>query len=127
MNDTVIACRNLGPKEIRKRLLLGYFALITGLILAIISIWLNASVYLRWLLFIPFFVGYLGILQARQKTCVALGIKGHQNLDQGDEPIVEKTLRQKLRRRSVWILIFAGILALCCIYITQVVHIMLPH
>ena len=114
MNDTNVVCQNLGPKETRKRWMLGCYALCVGLVLAIIFIWQDASDYLRLLVFIPFFVGYLGILQAFQKTCVVLGLKGQQNQDQGNEPIVEKALRQKLWRRSVWILISAVILALIC-------------
>jgi hypothetical protein len=122
MNDTYVVCQNLGPKEIRKRRLLGYLALNIGLIMAIIFIWQDVSDYLRVLLFIPFFVGYLGILQAIQKTCVVLALKGQQNQDQGNEPVVENALRQKLWRRSIWILIFACILAVLCTYLSLAIH-----
>ncbi len=122
MNDTHVVCQNLGPKETRKRRLLGYLAINVGLILAIVFIWQDVSDSLRMLIFIPFFVGYLGILQAIQKTCVVLALKGQQNQDQGNEPVVENTLRQKLWRRSIWILIFAGILAVLCTYLTLAIH-----
>jgi hypothetical protein len=122
MNDSVVACQNLGPKEIRKRRLLGYLALNVGFILAIIFIWQDVSDFVRVLVFIPFFVGYLGILQALQKTCVVLALKGQQNQDQGDVPIVEDALRRKLWRRSIWILILSGILALICTYLTLAIH-----
>jgi len=122
MNDTHVVCQNLGPKETRKRRLLGYLAINVGLILAIIFIWQDVSDYLRMLVYIPFFVGYLGILQAIQKTCVVLALKGQQNQDQGNEPVVEMALRQKLWRRSIWILIFAGILAALCTYLTLAIH-----
>lgn len=122
MNDSVVACQNLGPKEIRRRRLLGYLGLNVGVILAIIFIWQDVSDYLRMLVFIPFFVGYLGILQALQKTCVVLALKGVQNQDQGDEPVVDIALRRKLRRRSIWILILAVFLALMCTYLTLAIH-----
>ncbi len=122
MNDTHVVCQNLGPKEIRKRRLLGYLAINIGLILAIIFIWQDVSDYLRMLVFIPFFVGYLGILQAIQKTCVVLALKGQQNQDQGNQPVIEDALRQKLWRRSIWILIFACILAGLCTYLTLAIH-----
>ena len=122
MNDSVVACRNLGPKEIRKRRLLGYLALNVGLVLSILFIWQDVSDYFRALVFIPFFVAYLGIIQALQKTCVVLALKGQQNQDQGDEPVVDRALRNKLWRRSIWILILSGILALICTYLTLAIH-----
>jgi len=122
MNDSVVACQNLGPKEIRKRRLLGYLALNIGLVLAIVFIWQDAPDYLRVLVFVPFFVGYLGILQSIQKTCVVLAFKGTKNQDQGEELIVEDALRRKLWRRSIWILILAGLLALICTYLSLAIH-----
>lgn len=122
MNDANVVCQNLGPKETRKRWFLGCYSLSVGLILAIIFIWQDASDYLRMLVFIPFFVGYLGILQAFQKTCVVLALKGQLNQDQGNEPIVDKTLRQKLKRRSVWILVSAGILAVICTCLSLAIY-----
>ena len=59
---------NIGPKETRKRLLIGVAMLATGVVLAII--FTRAGVSRGWYstLFLPFWMGTLGISQARKKT-----------------------------------------------------------
>ena len=59
---------NIGPRETRKRLLMGVAMLSAGVVLAII--FAHAGVSRGWyaLLFLPFGMGTLGISQARKKT-----------------------------------------------------------
>jgi hypothetical protein len=59
---------NIGPKETRKRLLMGVAMLAIGVVLAII--FAHADVSRGWYaaLFLPFWIGTLGISQARKKT-----------------------------------------------------------
>ena len=59
---------NIGPKEARKRLLMGVAMLATGVVLAVI--FTHADVSRGWyaVLFLPFWMGTLGISQARKKT-----------------------------------------------------------
>jgi hypothetical protein len=59
---------NIGPKEARKRLLMGVAMLATGVVLAVI--FTHAGVSRGWYaaLFLPFWIGTLGISQARKKT-----------------------------------------------------------
>jgi len=59
---------NIGPKETRKRLFMGVTMLTAGVVLAII--FAHAGVSRGWyaLLFLPFWMGTLGISQARKKT-----------------------------------------------------------
>ena len=59
---------NIGPKEARKRLLMGVAMLATGVVLAVI--FTHAGVSRGWYaaLFLPFWMGTLGISQARKKT-----------------------------------------------------------
>jgi hypothetical protein len=59
---------NIGPKEVRKRLLLGVAMLAIGVVLAII--FTRAGVSLGWysVLFLPFWMGTLALFQARKKT-----------------------------------------------------------
>lgn len=115
-------CQNLGPKQTRKRRLFGYLMLNVGLVLAVIFIWLNVNDILRMLVFIPFFLGYLGVLQAIQKTCVVLALKGMENQDQGNQALVEASTIRKLKVRSFWILIIATFLGLLCTYLTLAIH-----
>lgn len=115
-------CQNLGPKETRKRKLFGYLALNVGLVLALIFIWQNVDDLIRMTVFIPFFLGYLGVLQSIQKTCVVLGLKGMENQDQGNQALVDAELQRKLRTRSYWIILMAVILGVICTYLTLAIH-----
>jgi hypothetical protein len=59
---------NIGPKETRKRLLMGVVMVTAGVVLAII--FSRASVSRGWYsgLFLPFWMGTLALCQARKKT-----------------------------------------------------------
>jgi hypothetical protein len=59
---------NIGPKETRKRLLLGVVMIAGGVVLAVV--FSRAGVSRGWYagLFLPFWVGTLALSQARKKT-----------------------------------------------------------
>jgi hypothetical protein len=59
---------NIGPTETRKRLLMGVAMLTVGVVLA--AIFTHAGLSRAWyaVLFLPFWMGTLGISQARKKT-----------------------------------------------------------
>jgi hypothetical protein len=59
---------NIGPKEARKRLLLGVAMLAIGVVLA--GIFTHADVSRGWYaaLFLPFWIGTLALSQAGKKT-----------------------------------------------------------
>ena len=59
---------NIGPKEIRKRLLMGVATLAMGVVLTIV--FAHADVSRGWYaaLFLPFWMGTLAFFQARKKT-----------------------------------------------------------
>lgn len=122
MSFSSVVCQNLGPAQTRRRRLMGYVLLNVGLVLALVFIWLDVNDSLRALVFIPFFFGYLGIIQAIQKTCVVLAMKGLQNLDQGCEKVADSPMQSRLKVRAIWILIFAAALALLCTYLTLAIR-----
>lgn len=68
MNVGKAELANIGPKETRKRLLIGVAMLSMGVVLAVV--FAHADVSRRWysLLFLPFWMGTLPISQARKKT-----------------------------------------------------------
>jgi hypothetical protein len=59
---------NIGPKETRKRLLLGIVMVAVGVVLAVV--FSRAGVSRGWYagLFLPFWMGTLALSQARKKT-----------------------------------------------------------
>jgi hypothetical protein len=59
---------NIGPRERRKRLVFGVVALGVGAAIAVLLVLINAPLVWRVPLFVPFFVGALGVFQAREKT-----------------------------------------------------------
>lgn len=68
MNVGKAELANIGPKEIRKRLLMGIAMLAFGVALAVI--FAHAGVSRGWyaVLFLPFSMGSLALSQARKKT-----------------------------------------------------------
>jgi type IV secretory pathway VirB3-like protein len=68
MNVGKAELANIGPKETRKRLIMGVAMLAMGVVMAVI--FTHAGVSRGWysVLFLPFWMGTLGISQARKKT-----------------------------------------------------------
>jgi hypothetical protein len=68
MNVGKAELANIGPREIRKRLLMGVAMLAMGVVLAVT--FTHSGVSRGWyaVLFLPFWMGTLGISQARKKT-----------------------------------------------------------
>jgi hypothetical protein len=68
MNVGKAELANIGPREIRKRLIMGVAMLGLGVVLAVI--FTHAGVSRGWYaaLFLPFWMGTLAISQARKKT-----------------------------------------------------------
>jgi hypothetical protein len=59
---------NIGPRERRKRMVLGVVGLVAGATVGITLIVIGASALWRLALFVPFWMGASGILQAKEKT-----------------------------------------------------------
>ena len=59
---------NLGPKETRKRLLMGALMLAVGLGIAIALVLAGVNPWWRIGLFLPFWMAALGFFQAKEKT-----------------------------------------------------------
>ena len=68
MNGGKAELANIGPKETRKRLLMGVVMLALGVVLAVV--FAHADVRRGWhaTLLLPFWMGTLGLSQARKKT-----------------------------------------------------------
>ncbi|MDQ1591169.1 MAG: hypothetical protein QOG71_1796 [Pyrinomonadaceae bacterium] len=88
---------NIGPREQRKRRLLGIVALTVGVAAAFLLVVYDAPRVLRAVVFFPVWMAGLGLLQARERTCIALAARGVCNLDAGEERLEDEQLVAHLR------------------------------
>ena len=68
MNVGKAELSNIGPKETRKRLLMGLAMLALGVVLAVVFAYADVSRGWYAALFLPFWMGTLAVSQARKKT-----------------------------------------------------------
>jgi hypothetical protein len=100
MTETNLACFNLGPKERQKRLVLGVMGVAVG-IAGFLALRASFAPWWAYLLLMPFFVtGALGLIQWRERTCIAFARQGVRNLGNGLEPITDEAEKQALRARA---------------------------
>ena len=59
---------NIGPRERRKRRLMGLVSLTVGVALAFVLVVWGAPRLLRLIIFFPMWMAGLGLMQAREKT-----------------------------------------------------------
>ena len=91
---------NIGPREQRKRRLMGVVALTVGVGLAFLLVTLDAPRWSRAVVFFPVWLAGLGLLQARERTCIALAARGTCNMDAGEERLKDENLAGQLREQS---------------------------
>jgi hypothetical protein len=91
---------NIGPRERRKRRLLGIVALTVGVAAAFLLVVYDAPRLLRAVVFFPVWIAGLGLLQARERTCIALAARGACNWDAGEASLEDDNLAAELRGKS---------------------------
>ncbi|HYP54611.1 MAG TPA: hypothetical protein VEQ42_13760 [Pyrinomonadaceae bacterium] len=91
---------NIGPRERRKRRLMGIAALAAGAGLAFVLVAFGAPRLARLLLFVPFWLAGLGLFQAKEATCIALAGRGVCNMDEGEEAVPDAGRRDRLRAKA---------------------------
>ncbi len=97
--NTSEAC-NIGPRERRKRRLLGFVSLTVGVATAFVLVVTNAPRWPRAIIFFPIWIGGLGLMQAREKICIALAASGRRNMDAGEEKVEDENLIEQLRKKA---------------------------
>jgi len=91
---------NIGPREQRKRRLLGIVALTVGVAASFVLVVYGAPRVLRVVIFFPIWIAGLGLLQAREKTCIALAARGTCNMDDGEKSLSDANLITQLRVKA---------------------------
>jgi hypothetical protein len=91
---------NIGPREQRKRRIMGIVALGVGVAAAFVLVIFSAPRWSRLIVFFPIWIASLGLLQARDKTCISLAARDARNMDDGEERIEDSHLNEQLRGQS---------------------------
>ena len=91
---------NIGPREQRKRRLLGIVSLTVGVAVAFVLVVYGAPRWWRLVVFFPVWLAGLGLLQARARTCIALAARGTCNMDAGEERVTDESLVAQLRVKA---------------------------
>ena len=100
MEAAATEAANIGPRERRKRRLLGIVSLTVAVGVAFALVILGAPRWSRLVLFFPLWMAGLGLFQAREKTCIALAARGACNMDAGEEPVADGALAARLRDKA---------------------------
>lgn len=100
MAGLIPGIENIGRRERRKRLFMGFFMFLVAIGLAVALV--VSQVYPLWRLTValPVFLAGLGYFQARTRTCVYHAARGTCNLDQGDQPLTDLAARAQLVRQA---------------------------
>ncbi len=98
---------NINPVEIKRRRQSGYFSLAVAATGVGLFVYLHAAWPYFLVLFIPLFIGTLGLLQARSKFCVAYAAAGKQHADNEDDAMtIDDTSAKKadnLKARTLYL------------------------
>lgn len=96
---------NIGPQGRRRRFVMGVVMLALSLGLGLILIAGDGERVWRLLLFAPIFLGMLGVIQARQKTCALLAEFCLRETETGEKKINDLEVANQLKIRGRKILI----------------------
>lgn len=91
---------NIGPRERAKRRVMGIVALTAGVAFAFVLVVFGAPRVLRLVVFFPVWLAGLGLLQSRERTCIALAARGVCNMDDGERPVGDEAAARELRARA---------------------------
>lgn len=100
-----LSSANIGPGGRQRRYALGITLLGVSLCMALIFIWMGVANPLRLFVFVPVFLGMVGLIQAREKTCALLAELGLRDMDSGQRRIEDLAVATQLRLRGRVILI----------------------
>jgi hypothetical protein len=92
--------RNIGPGGRRARVIAGLALLVVGLVAATLLVVGGADRGARLALFAPFLGAAIGLLQARDQTCVMLAARNQCEMERGLGTVADPWLVGQLRRQA---------------------------
>jgi hypothetical protein len=111
MTQVSCACANLNEPEVNKRRTLGYGSFVAAFALVGLNKVQTPPLWALWMPTVPFFFGYLNLMQAKSKTCVALAL-ADRDMSEGElRPVKDRETGWRLKKRSYKIIAGAGVLA----------------
>lgn len=103
---------NIDQKGQRARAIMGVFMLFDAVALvAVLILFTDTPRELRYISFILFFGGFLGLLQARGKTCVVLAAAGKRAIDGKMENVSDREESSRLRKQAAGTVVISFVLA----------------
>jgi hypothetical protein len=103
--------RNIGPGGRRLRVIGGLALLIVAVAAAVVLVVGGFARGARLALFLPFLAAALGLLQARDHTCVMLAARNQCELDAGVGAVADSWVAGQLRRQAREVLAESAIVA----------------
>jgi hypothetical protein len=103
---------NIGLLERRKRHRAGIIFILLGVALVLTAWGGGLPVALRAASAVFFFVGFVGVFQARAQTCVALASRGVRDMDAGAESIDDPAELTAVRAQARRVLVRSAIATL---------------
>ncbi len=89
-------CENIGPRQRMKRLRGGIIGLIIVDVVAILLVTSHAARPWRLVVAPLLFGAAVGLLQVRERTCVALVARGLRDMDDGEKPVTDPAEQRRL-------------------------------
>ncbi len=103
--------RNIGPTGRRWRVTGGVVLLVAGVAGAALLVLGGVDRGARLALFVPFFGAAIGLLQARDHTCVMLAARSQCEIGRGFGAVSDSWLAGQLRRQAREVLIESAVVA----------------
>ena len=104
---------NIGPREIARRRRIGVAAMLTAFGLGAVIVAMDAPPIVRGVVFLPLWVGFISLEQARRKFCAGFAIAGIRSANPTEqrETITNVVELAADRATARWMVIYCGLLA----------------
>lgn len=104
--------RNIDSRGASLRRRGGYLCLLTAFVLVGLNKLFAPSLWARLAPAIPFFLGYLNLLQAATKTCALVALQEQDRSEGQLQPVEDRETGWRLKQRSVKLILASACLAI---------------
>ncbi|MCA9776572.1 MAG: hypothetical protein KC800_07650 [Candidatus Eremiobacteraeota bacterium] len=115
--DSPCGCCNLNESEVRKRRFLGYASLVIAFALVALNKVQPPPAWMLWGPLVPFFFGYLNLMQARTRTCVALALLDRDMVEGTLQAVKDRETGWKLKKRAYKMIVSSTMLSILTVFV----------